>query len=136
MRRCWSPLLVTAILAASLPVSSQDLVSPKLLPPAAGLRLRAVPNFNLTQDTSSATSAQPAAKHRRWTKGGKIMTFVGLGLMGGGASALGYGLSHKNTPDCSAGNTCVAVDWQWTGVGWLAAGSALTILGLTRHTSN
>ena len=125
-------ILVAALSSASL-ASAQNLVSPKLLPPAADLRV-ATGNASFGQN-SSASSEQPAT-HRHWTKGGKIMTFIGIGLMAGGAGALGYGLSSENSYSCNTGGTCVAVDWKITGALWLAGGAALTVVGATRRSSD
>jgi hypothetical protein len=129
MIRFWA-ILVTGALFFSLPAFAQDLVSPKLLPPSAELRAAAA-NASFGQNTG-AQPAQPAPK-KHWTKGGKIMTFIGAGLLAGGSGALAYGLSNENSYSCSSGGTCIAVDWKWTGVGWMAAGGALTAIGLTRH---
>lgn len=131
MPRFWA-ILILAILFASLPLSAQNLVSPKLLPSPAELRL-ATTNASLGQ-SSNAASDQPAPQ-RHWTKGGKIMTFIGLGLLAGGTTAFAYGESNGNSYSCNTGGTCVAVDWKWTGVGWMAAGSTLTVIGLTRHST-
>jgi len=130
--RFWAVLLIIAMWFASLPISAQDLVSPKLLPPPAALRAA---TGNVLEQDSNARASQPV-KQKHWTKGGKIMTYIGVGLMAGGAGALGYGLSNQNSLSCKAGSTCVAVDWKWTGVGWLAGGAALTIIGLTRRSAD
>lgn len=129
MSRFWG-VLVTVVVSVSLPAIAQDLVSPKLLPSPAEMRVAAT-NASLGQDSASSASQPSHQKH--WTKGGKIMTFIGAGMMAGGAGALGYGLSNENSYSCSAGNTCIAVDWKWTGVAWLAAGGTLTAIGLTRR---
>jgi len=128
MTRFWG-LLVTVLLI-SLPAVAQNLVSPKLLPPPAELRVAAA-NASLGQ-SSSPSSTQPVHQ-RHWTKGGKIMTFIGAGLLGGGTGALAYGLSDENSYTCSSGGTCVAVDWKWTGVAWMATGATLTVIGVTRR---
>lgn len=132
MPRFWA-ILVLIILLASLPLSAQNLVSSKLLPSPPELRVAAT-NASLGQN-SGAASDQPAPR-KHWTKGGKIMTFIGLGLLAGGASAFAYGESNGNSYGCNSGGTCVAVDWKWTGVGWMAAGSTLTVIGLTRHSTD
>jgi hypothetical protein len=135
MTRCWAILLVIAISFASLPASAQELVSHKLLPPPAALRT-GIHDFHASFGQEPGAPAKQPAKQKHWTKGGKIMTYIGAGLMAGGAGALGYGLSNQNSPSCSAGNTCIAVDWKWTGVAWLAGGSVLTVIGLTRRSTD
>lgn len=123
-------ILVTGALFFSWPAIAQNLVSPKLLPPPAELRT-ATANASFGQ-TTNAQPAHPAVQ-KHWTKGGKIMTYIGAGLLGGGTGALAYGLSNENSFACDSGGTCIAVDWKWTGVGWMAAGGALMAVGLTRH---
>jgi hypothetical protein len=83
-------------------------------------------------DSQSAPSDRPGtANHQRhWTKGGKIMTYIGVGLMAGGGGALAYGLSKK---DNYCYGSCFAFDWKWTGAAWLGAGSVLTAIGATRR---
>jgi hypothetical protein len=88
MTRVGAIVLVIAISFASLPAPAQNLVLPKLLPPPAALRATA---GNLLNQDSSAQPTQPV-NHKHWTKGGKIMTYIGVGLMAGGAGALAYGL--------------------------------------------
>jgi len=135
MTRLWAILLVIAISFASLPASAQELVSPKLLPPPAALGA-GIRNFHATFGQEPGAPANQPAKQKHWTKGGKIMTYVGAGVMAGGAGALGYGLSNQNSLSCSSGSTCIAVDWKWTGVAWLGIGSALTVIGLTRRSTD
>jgi len=135
MSRFCAIVLVLAISLASMPVTAQELVSHKLLPPPAELRAgMRTPNATLAQDSSAQT--KPPVRQKHWTKGGKIMTYVGVGLMAGGSAALAYGLSNQNSISCSGGSTCIAVDWKWTGVAWLAGGSALTLIGLTRRSTD
>lgn len=129
MRRFWG-VLVTVVLFVALPAAAQNLVSPKLLPPPAELRVAAT-SASLGQ-TSAPSSSQPVHE-KHWTKGGKIMTYIGAGLLAGGTAALAYGVSNENSYSCSTGSTCIAVDWKWTGVAWMAAGSTLAVIGLTRR---
>lgn len=126
-------VLTLAILFLSLPVFAQNLVSPKLLPSPAELRV-ATTNANFGQN-SSAAPEQPIPQ-RHWTKGGKIMAYIGFGLLAGGVGAFAYGESKGNSYSCNSGGTCIAVDWKWTGVAWMAAGSTLTVIGLTRHSTD
>ncbi|MGO9087611.1 MAG: hypothetical protein ACLQBK_20530 [Candidatus Sulfotelmatobacter sp.] len=133
MTRCWAILLVIAISFASLPASAQELVSHKLLPPPAALRA-GIQNFHASFGQETGAPAKQPARQKHWTKGGKIMTYIGAGLMAGGAGALAYGLSNQNSANCIG--TCIAVDWKWTGVAWLAGGSVLTVIGLTRRSTD
>jgi hypothetical protein len=69
----------------------------------------------------------PAEKH--WTQGGKIMTFIGIGLIGAGA----FMMTRDNQTIASNGNTEWQIQWRVTGGITAGAGAALMILGLTRR---
>jgi hypothetical protein len=125
-------LLIVTMSGMCMPASAADLVSPKLLPTASALRA-GIPNRNVSFDAGIATSSQPAAPHRHWSKTGKILTIVGGGLVAAGTVAIVHG---QNTPVTCNGNSCVAIAWRDTGIGWAAGGAALMIVGLTRHTTD
>jgi hypothetical protein len=125
-------LVIMSILGACLPASAADLVSPKLLPPASGLRV-GIPHQNAAFDSGTVPSDQPAPKHRHWSKKGKVLTIVGAGLIGAGAAAIVHG---QNTTVSCSGNTCAEIAWKATGAAWAAGGAALVIVGLTRHTTD
>jgi len=127
-------VLGMAMLLACLPASAQELVSHKLLPAPTELRA-AIPDFHASLDEPAASSNQPV-RHRHWTKGGKIMTGIGAGLLVGGGIALAHGLNNANSYSCTSGGTCVAVDWKVTGGIWLGTGAVLTVLGVTRHSTD
>jgi hypothetical protein len=130
--RSWATLLIVTLLGACLPALTQDLVSPKLLPPASELRAGIVTR-SLTFDMGNDQADQPAAPHRHWSKTGKILTIVGAGLIGAGAAALVHG---QNTRVACNDGTCVDVAWRATGAVWAGGGAALVIVGLTRHTDD
>ena len=133
MQRLSAIFLVVAILFTSLPCIAQEpipfnsLARMKVVQPSLS-DLSAMP------DGQSNPSAQPA-KHRHWTKGGKIMTFIGVPVMAAGGSMLAYGMKNGNSASCSSNNTCVSVDWKWTGAAWVAIGGVLTAIGATRRSS-
>jgi hypothetical protein len=78
-----------------------------------------------------AQSPAPASG-RSWTKGGKIMTAIGIPMAAIGAIVLIAG--PKQTDYYSGGSTTgVRVYWKATGAIWMSAGAVLTILGLTRR---
>jgi hypothetical protein len=132
--RCWAALLVVMMLGVGLQASAQELVSPKLLPPASALRAGIAsrnPAFDMGDDASNSKHA--AAPHRHWSKTGKILTIVGGGLIGAGAAAIVHG---QNTRVACSNTTCVDIAWRDTGIIWAAGGSALMIVGLTRHTTD
>lgn len=129
--RSLSLLVILAMLVTWLPASAADLVSPKLLPPASGLRA-GIPNQNVAFDSGTGSSDRPAPR-RHWSKTGKILTIVGGGLIAGGTAAIVHG---QNTRVACSGNTCADIVWRDTGIGWTASGAALVIVGLTRHTTD
>jgi hypothetical protein len=135
--RYWATLLVVTMLGAVLPAFAQELVSPKLLPPASELRSGiAARNLAFDMGTDPPPNQAPAP-HRHWSKTGKILTIVGAGLAGAGAVALVHG---ENTQvACTSngsGGTCVDIAWRATGAIWLGGGAALVIVGVTRHTDD
>ncbi len=125
-------LLVMAMVGVGLPAWAADLVSPKLLPPASGLRV-VTPNLNARFDSGTVPSGQPPEKHRHWSKTGKILTIVGGGSIAGGAAALVHG---QNTTVACGSSSCTQIGWRATGAAWTAGGAALVIVGLTRHTTD
>jgi hypothetical protein len=132
--RCWAALLMVTMLGACSQALSQNLVSPKLLPPPSALRAGIAarnPAFDMADDPSNPKPA--AAPHWHWSKTGKILTVVGGGLIGAGAAAIVHG---QNTRVACSGTTCVDVAWRATGAIWTGAGAALVIVGLTRHTTD
>jgi hypothetical protein len=130
--RLLAMLLVVAMLGVCLPASAADLVSPKLLPPASGLRV-VTPNLSDAFDSWNGSSDQPPAKLRHLSKTGKVLAIVGGGLIVGGVAAIVHG---QNTRIVCSGNTCADIAWRDTGVVWAAGGTALVIVGLTRHTTD
>lgn len=126
MKRAAATVLMLAIFCVSLPASAQNLVSPKLLPPPPSLRTGIQLRASLGQGSSTQTDQSVHRTH--WTTGGKVMTFVGAGLVVLGAALAAQGASNSQR--------LFANDEKWTGVGILAGGSVLTIIGLTRRSSN
>ena len=127
MQRLFASLLVLAVLFTSLPCKAGTPIPFKELEHSAG----ALPDMG---DGSSASPSQPA--HRsHWTKGGKVMTYIGIPVMAAGGAMLAYGMKNGNSSISCSGNTCVSVEWKWTGAAWLGIGGALTAIGLTRHST-
>jgi hypothetical protein len=130
--RPWAALLIATMFWTCAQTLAQDLVSPKLLPPASELRME-VANRHLALDTENDPPSQATTPHRHWTKAGKIMTFVGAGLIGAGTAALIHG---QNTQIACSNGTCADIAWRATGAVWMAGGAALVIVGVTRHTTD
>ena len=131
-RQCWVALLVVTMLVGCLPGFAQDLVSPKLLPRPSELRVE-VANRHRALDTENDPSSTVATPHRHWSKGGKVMTIIGAGLIGAGTAALIHG---QNTQVACSSGTCTEIAWKATGAIWMAGGAALVIVGVTRHTED
>ncbi len=132
--RGWAALLIVTMFGACLQASAQELVSPKLLPPASVLRTGIAarnPVFGVGDDPSPSNHA--AAPHRHWSKTGKILTIVGVGLLGAGTAAIVHG---QNTRVACSNGTCVSIAWRDTGAIWAGAGAALVIVGATRRTED
>ncbi|MEW6366161.1 MAG: hypothetical protein AB1714_16160 [Acidobacteriota bacterium] len=70
-------------------------------------------------------SPDAGSTERQWTKGGKIMTVIGLAVAGAGAVMV----ATWDEPT-EAGTH---IDWQTTGYVWIGAGAVLAIIGLTRR---
>ncbi len=129
--RFLSLLVIVSMLVTCLPASAADLVSPKLLPPASGLRA-GIPNRNVAFDSGTGSSDRPAPR-RHWSKTGKIMTIVGAGLIASGTATLIHGQDARVA--CSSG-TCSESAWRTAGAVWMAGSAALVIVGLTRRTTD
>jgi hypothetical protein len=125
-------LLITTMFWTSTQALAQDLVSPKLLPPASELRVE-VANRHLALDTQNDPPSQTTTPHRHWSKGGKIMTIIGAGLIGAGTGAVIHG---QNTQVACSNGTCTEIAWKATGAIWMAGGAALVIVGATRRTTD
>jgi hypothetical protein len=134
--RCWTALLIVTMLGAGSQAFTQDLVSPKLLPPAPVFRAE-IATRNRAFDAGNDPSNRPAPPHRHWSKTGKILTIVGSGLIGAGTAALVHG---QNTQIACTSNgtveTCTDIAWRTTGAIWMGGGAALVIIGATRRTED
>jgi hypothetical protein len=129
--RGWAVLLVVAMLGAGLQASAQELVSAKLLPAPAAVRVNAAPNLAFGTENDSSNQAPP---HRHWSKTGKILTIVGAGLLGAGTAAVVHGQNTQIA--CSSNGTCTDIAWKATGAIWMGGGTALVIIGATRRTDD
>jgi len=126
MTRFGAIVVLMLAFSAALPVLAQNLVSLKLLPPPSPLHAMQSLNTSLGQGSAVPTNEPVLRKH--WTRGGKVMTFVGAGIATVGTVLLVHGASNQQQ--------MFANDEKWTGAGMLAGGSVLTIMGLTRHSTN
>jgi hypothetical protein len=89
-------------------------------------------NFSASIATHSflapASQSQATAPQKTWTKGGKIMTIIGLALVGTGAVMM-----TQEVPDSEMEPGRYYVRWKRVGGITMAGGAALTIIGLTRR---
>ncbi len=114
------------LVAQSLPLS---LLSPAAIPPSAvgGTLAYAMPQSSQAQSTQPS-QAKPAST-RHWSKAGKIMTVVGIGLAGAG----GFMMTRSNQTISTNGDVETQINWKATGALTMSAGAVLAIIGLTRH---
>jgi len=129
MQRLSACLLVMAMLFTSLPCIAQEPVPFNALARAAAVQ-PSLSDLSAMPDGQSNPSAQPA-RHSHWTKGGKIMTYIGVPVMVAGGAMLAYGMKNGDNSSCIG--TCMSVEWKWTGAAWLAVGGVLTAIGTTRR---
>lgn len=73
-------------------------------------------------------SQAPAPSGKKWTRGGKIMTGIGLGVLGAGIVMIAHGSSSDEI-----GDSGLAINWRATGAIWAGVGGVLTLVGLTRR---
>lgn len=134
-------LLVLTMLGLTSPCLAGDLASPKPLPQSrhlvnpkfipqratfsrvAGSLAFAPPESGQGQTGKSSTAASGQAG---MTKGGKIVTGIGLAMVGTGAVMIAKGGQSAVGGD-------MAVDWRTTGYLWVSVGGVLTLIGLTRR---
>ena len=152
IRRYLALVLVVAFAFASLPALAEDAASPAApsptkvaaptlvlpsvvqhraildLTPSYGRTVSAFP-YGQSQSTAPSKSSESVPSSKQWTRGGKILTIIGAGLVAGGAVMM----TQKNTTVGCTGDTCTQVDWRDTGIGFAAAGAALMVIGLTRR---
>lgn len=72
-------------------------------------------------------SDSSGSEKKQWTKGGKVLTFIGIGLIGAGAVAMAVG---GTTEIASDGSVTYGIDWRKTGAVWAGIGGGLTVAGL------
>ena len=119
----------TKLLPHRLPLSgSAALASSTVLPPRSTFNQMAGAVAFAPQQ-GQPTQPTPT---RHWSKAGKILTFIGLGL----AAAGGIMMTKKNTTIATTSTTETQIDWKATGGGFIAGGAVLAIIGLTRHSSD
>jgi len=123
--------LVTALLFASLSCSAQGPVPLNSYTQMAALH-PSLADARAMQAAQSSSPAQPV-RHRHWTKGGKIMTIIGVPVMAAGGALTGATMSrHCNHNDIS----CFSDAFVLTGdIVLTASGVALTVVGVTRRST-
>ena len=135
--RYFATLLVVALLFASIPVAAEGPGPAKKVIPFDHLAASSssqpdLAAFQAAMNNLGSSTSQTTQK-RHWSKGGKIMTFIGVPVMAAGGAMLAYGLKNGDTTSCS-GSSCVSVSWKYTGAAWLGIGGVLTAIGATRRT--
>jgi hypothetical protein len=80
-----------------------------------------------------STAPQPgSAGGRHWSRKGKILTGFGVAAAVAGAIMMTKGTSTIS----STGTESVEINWKATGAVWLSVGAVLTIVGVTRRSSD
>jgi hypothetical protein len=154
IRQCVALLLVSSLLGLCSPAIAGDLVSIRFTVlrqdkhvrpgPANIFSSPGLPSFStrvglpnthvaLFVPSSEQQPYQPAQTQPQphgWTKAGKILTVLGIGVAGAGAVMIAKG---GTTTVASNGNTSVGIDWRTTGYIWVGVGAALAVIGLTRR---
>lgn len=131
IRRYLAVIMVMMLIGLSSPALAGDLVSPKLM---AGLSVKGFPGriaaFSLqgSGQAGSQSQSQAAPSHRHWTRGGKVLTFIGLAFVGGGAVMM-----TREVPDSEMVPGQTYVRWKRVGGISMGIGGALAIVGLTRR---
>ena len=122
------------LLPHRLPLSGSAaaaLASSTALPPRATFSEMVATAAFAPQQPGQGQPSQPAPA-RHWSKAGKVMTVIGLGL----AAAGGIMMTKQNTTIASNGTTETQIDWKATGGGFIAGGAILAVIGLTRHSTD
>jgi len=150
LRQCVAVMLVGTSLGLCSPAFAGDFISPRFSAPApAGLGVTlglasatqpGLPGFGTQaslasaetefgfQDPSQQQPTQPASHppERHWTKGGKIMTGIGVGL-----AVVGIIEFTRTTQPLAQGG--VEINWKATGGITMGAAAILAAIGLTRR---
>jgi hypothetical protein len=109
------------------------LASPAAIPPATGPSAIAGTLAYAMPQSSQGQPAQPSqakpVSTRHWSKAGKIMTVIGIGLAGAG----GFMMTRSNQTISTDGDVETQINWKATGALTMSAGAVLAIIGLTRH---
>ena len=118
-------LISTLSCAAQDPIPFNELAHSSSAPPSSE-------DMRAGHD-GQTTSSTHTFKRRHWTKGGKIMTFIGIPVMAAGGAAMGSTLHrHSNPQDIS----CLGDAFVLTGDIFLtASGIAVTAVGTTRRST-
>jgi hypothetical protein len=156
IRQCLTMLLTSSLLGLCSPAIAGDFSSirftaarghTRVMPgPANIFSVPGLPNFSARvglpdshaafyippsdQQSNQPVQTQPLPQRGGWTKAGKILTVLGIGIAGGGAVMIAKG---GTTTLASNQTTSVGIDWRTTGYVWVGVGAALALIGLTRR---
>ena len=121
-------MLVTALLFTSAPAMAENAAPLRSLVQDAGASAKIIPASEAAYDSSAAPARQ--VHSRPMTRGGKIMTGIGIGLMGAGVAVIAQGATIKSSDIVGS---VVKSYCLGSGLGLTAAGGALTIVGVHRR---
>lgn len=131
MKGLCAVLLAMALFVSTLPCAAQDPIPFNELARSSN----AIPSLAEVRADHGGQTAPPKYVYgrRHWSKGGKIMTAIGVSVMAAGGALLGTALERN----CSANNmSCLGDAFVATGdVLLTATGVAVTAVGATRRTT-
>jgi hypothetical protein len=129
MKSICAVLLAMALFVSTLSCAAQEPIPFNELARSSNA-IPSLAEVRADHDAQMASSAHIYKRH--WSKGGKIMTVIGISVMAAGGALLGSTLERN----CSANNmSCLGDAFVATGdILLTASGVAVTVVGATRRT--
>jgi len=135
IQKCIALFLVTTMFGMTLPAFAGEPVDPKLLPPDPA-RFSLAPRgivFAPPQSGQQPASQPPQSQPKHLTTTGRVLKWVGVGLMGEGALTMGLGVAAASTDcyfwDTSCTSTVKGVYYGMGGAS-IGVGAVLLLVGL------
>jgi hypothetical protein len=135
LKKCISISLVIAFLGTALPAFAGDMVDPKVLPakPARFGLLHGSIAFAPPRTGEQTPNQPPQSQQKHLTTTGKILKWVGIGLMGEGALTMGLGAATASSECNGLGASCTGtLKNVYYGIGGasIGVGAVLLVIGL------
>jgi hypothetical protein len=136
MKRLVAIFLAVAFFASTLPCVAAEPIPFKALSESSS----ALPTFAAMSASSDDQSFAAHSGKRHLSKAGKILTWIGVGMLASGGAEMAYGFIHKDDSCVSYdyNTTCVSTGdlYKYGGAADAATGAVLLLVGLTRHTTD